>query len=55
MTLRELLSILNKLKKCHPETKDALMVAVNREGQQFHLNYIGFDIKHKPAKIKLEE
>lgn len=55
MILSELLKLLNKIKKIHPEAKDAAVIAVNRNGEISHVTFIGYDKKHKPHRIELEE
>jgi hypothetical protein len=54
MLLRELLKLLNKIKKCHPEAADADVWA-NNKNESFPITYVGYDKKHKPSRIKLEE
>jgi hypothetical protein len=53
MTLKNLMSLLTKIKKCHPEAAEAEVWAEG-EGTHVHVNYVGYDKKHKPARIKLE-
>jgi len=56
MILRELLKLLNKIKKCHPEAADAsVWFTSNHENMRFLVSYVGYDQKHKPARIKLED
>lgn len=56
MILKELLKLLNKIKKCHPEAADADVWGYPEEGRVFPITYVGYDIKkHKPARIKLEQ
>jgi hypothetical protein len=50
MVLKELLKLLNKIKKCHPEAADAVVW-----NDKHPIQYVGYDQKHKPARIKLEE
>lgn len=58
MILRELLKLLNKIKKAHPEAADADVWGApnpDNDGHLFPVTYVGYDKKHKPARIKLEE
>jgi hypothetical protein len=57
MILRELLSLLNKIKKAHPEAAEADVWGIppDLEAGPFPISYVGYDKKHKPARIKLEE
>jgi len=50
MILRELLKLLNKIKRCHPEAAEANVWSVDAP-----INYVGYDQKHKPSRIKLEQ
>lgn len=54
MILKELQKLLNKIKKCHPEAANAEVWANNDEAS-FNINYVGYDKRHKPARIKLEQ
>lgn len=55
MRLRDLLQVLKKLRNCHPEADDAEVWATGRDGEKVHVGYVGYDKRHKPARIKLEE
>ena len=50
MVLRELLKLLNKIKKCHPESADADVWT-----DDYLVNFVGFDKRHKPSRVKLEK
>lgn len=54
MTLGELAKELNSILKVHPEARDATVWARNDE-VYFQLNYIAYDRKHKPPRIRLED
>lgn len=51
MTLNDLITFLNKIKKVHPEAGEAQVWA----SSDYQVNSVGFDKKHKPARIKLED
>lgn len=60
MTVNSLIEELALIVKVHPEALDAEVWAIKNpdygeSGAHFHVNYIGFDKKHKPARIKLED
>jgi hypothetical protein len=55
MILSELLTLLQKIKRCQPEAVDADVWAVDQVGATHPIRFVGFDQKHKPARIKLEE
>lgn len=57
MTLKEILKMLRKIKKCHPEAADAQVWAYNygTDNTQFLVNNVGFSKKHKPARLMLED
>ena len=50
MILNELLKLLNKIKKAHPEAAEADVWT-----DKYPVHFVGFDKKHKPSRIKLEE
>ena len=52
MILRELLSLLNKIKKCHPESADAVVWITDKD--EGPIRFVGYDKRHKPMRIKLE-
>lgn len=54
MTLNKLLDLITKIKECHPEAGDAEIWAVNGK-KSIHIKFVGYDKKHKPSRIKLEE
>ena len=51
MTLNDLLEFLQKIKKIHPEAGEAAVWA----GSDYLIQAVGYDKKHKPARIKLED
>lgn len=51
MTLEALMKLLKGILKCHPEAKNADVWF----GKKEHINYVGYDKRHKPARIKLEK
>jgi hypothetical protein len=51
MFLKELLKLLNKIKKCHPESADADVWVED----DYPVNFVGYDKRHKPHRIKLEQ
>lgn len=55
MILRELQKLLNKIKKCHPEADNADVWSVDDKGKTHPVNYVGFDKRHRPNRIKLEQ
>jgi hypothetical protein len=55
MILKELIKLLNSIKKAHPEAADADVRAINGEGAVSFIRYVGYDKRHKPARILLEE
>ena len=56
MALKELLQLLRKIKQAHPEAADADVWAVsNYHNEQFMVSYVGYDKRHKPNRIKLEQ
>lgn len=57
MTLKELLKLLRKIKKCHPEAADAQVWAYNytTDAKEFVVNNIGYSKKHKPNRIMIED
>jgi hypothetical protein len=55
MTLKNLMDKLRGLSKCHPEAKDAQVWATGNNGEKLRIDYVGYDRRHKPARIKLEE
>lgn len=48
MILRDLLKLLNKIKQVHPEASNADVY-----GNDVLINFVGFDKRHKPHRIKL--
>lgn len=50
MVLSELRKLLTKIVKCHPEAADA-----DVWGDKRPINYVAYDTKHKPARIRLEK
>lgn len=55
MTLETLMKELRAIVKVHPEAKQSRVIAVDGEGYITSISYVGYDTKHKPARIKLEE
>lgn len=58
MILKELLKLLNNIKKVHPEAADADVCAhpdPDSDGRIMHITYVRFDKRHKPARIVLED
>ena len=55
MILRDLLDLLERIAKTHPEALDASIRARDDEGNVLYIKYVGYDTKHKPARILLEE
>ena len=56
MILQELMELLGKIIKAHPEAAESEVWAIdsNKNGK-VHVGYVGFDKRHKPPRIKLEE
>lgn len=54
MTLEELMKELKLIAKVHPEALEADVWAVDGEGVQFPVMYIGFDKSYRHPRIKLE-
>lgn len=55
MILRELLKLLKGIQQCHPEAADADVWAIGKQGEKHPVSYVGYDKRHKPARIKLEQ
>jgi hypothetical protein len=59
VTADELVKELLTIFKVHPEARDAEVWAqiYGEYGSHssFHMKYLGYDTRHKPARIKLEE
>lgn len=55
MVLQDMLKLLNKIKQCHPEAGNADMWAISDDGKSFPVSFVGYDKRHKPARIKLEQ
>ncbi len=56
MTLKELLKLLNKIKKVHPEAKDAIVVASSfGENIEFQISNIGYSKKYTKPRLLLED
>jgi hypothetical protein len=55
MTLETLVKELQAIMKVHPKAKDAQVIAENIDGGQIRVSYVGYDTKHSPSRIKLEE
>jgi hypothetical protein len=49
MILKDLLKLLNKIKKCHPEAAEATVW-----DSKAQIDFVAYDQKHKPARIRLE-
>lgn len=54
MTLNALLKLLKNVKDCHPESADAEVWA-GKGKTAIRIAYVGYDKKHKPFRVKLEE
>lgn len=55
MSVSELMRELTKMKKVHPEIKDASIWGVHpKHGRPFPIEYVRFDKRHKPSRIVLE-
>jgi len=56
MSLDELMQHLHGLIEAHPEAQDAQVWATDRKGKKaIHVQYVGYDRRHKPARVKLED
>lgn len=56
MILQELMELFEKIVKAHPEAAESDVWAVDSEKKlKIRVGYVGFDKRHKPARIKLEE
>lgn len=51
---KDLYDMLTKIFACHPEAEDAEVWTI-RGKQSIHVKFVGYDKKHKPNRIKLEE
>jgi hypothetical protein len=54
MQLRELRTLLAKIVKCHPEAANADVWFLDTDGVSSPVSFVGYDKRHKPARIKLE-
>lgn len=55
MTVGGLIEQLKRIVEVHPEADDAMVWGCNEEkGFSFPVTAIGYDKRHKPARIKLE-
>lgn len=56
MTLKELLKTLNKIKKTHPEAKDATVFMRSfHEQTEFQVQNIGYSKRYTPNRVFLED
>ena len=59
MTLNEFITLATKIRKTHPEAGDAEIWAecdgFGCDRRAIHIKYVGYDRRHKPARIKLFE
>ncbi len=56
MILKELLELLTKIVKAHPEAEESEAWVIDRAAKtKFRIGFIGFDKRHRPPRIKLEE
>ncbi len=55
MKFVEFRKLLQKLHKVHPEMDEADVWALDMDDNRFLISYVGYDKKHKPARVKLEE
>jgi hypothetical protein len=51
--VKELVLFLKELVACHPEAESAEIWAGKKA--KIHVKYVGYDRRHKPARVKLEE
>lgn len=54
MTLKALLKLLSNIGECHPEALEAEVWA-GKGKKALRPNKVGFDKRHKPYRVKLEE
>jgi hypothetical protein len=54
VTFNDLLKLGKTITDCHPEARDAEVWAVKGK-HAIHIKFVGYDKKHKPNRIKLEE
>lgn len=54
MTVEELMKELRAIVKVHPEAKDAQIVTAIGADLGYP-SYVGFDKRHKPARLRLED